>query len=139
MHEKQRRFQEAMLKAAQAFIDQAKTRPKEKEVKDLKAAIEQSYLTMKKDHREIVTAQFAMAGNEEFGFDKPTMSVYKTPVPEKFKRLFFKKLRDLGIKPNLPKTDKRVRNTRRKAPIMFMNAGSRKCTMHATVCPTMPC
>lgn len=139
VHEKQRRFQEAMLKEAQAFVNQAKTRPKEKEVKDLKSAIEQSYIKMKKEYREIVTAQFAMTGNEEFGFDKPTMSVYKTPFPEKFKRLFFKKLRDLGMKPNLPKTDKRVRSTRRKAPIMFMNAGSRKCTTHATVCPTMPC
>ena len=80
-----------------------------------------------------------MKGNEEFGLDKKTLTVYKTPFPENFKRLFFKKLREIGMKPSLPKTEKRVRNTRRKAPIMFMNGGSRKCTMHDTSCPTHPC
>lgn len=88
-----------------------------------------------------MSSQYKMKSDVEFTFDSKTFSVHKNPFPELFKRHFFKKLKlcDSSLRPYLPKTDKKVRNTRRKPPMMFMNGGSRRCVLHTVSCPTQPC
>lgn len=76
----------------------------------------------------------------EFTVDKKTLAVKRTEYPEKFRRYFFKKLREVTKRePKLAERQRGVRNIYRKKPLMFINAGSRKCTMHTVSCPLVPC
>lgn len=67
-----------------------------------------------------------MKNGAEFTLDKQSLQVKKTPYPDKFRRHFFKKLREVGLKPSLKIRRSGLRTNRRKKPIMFMNAGSNK-------------
>jgi hypothetical protein len=76
----------------------------------------------------------------EFKMDKKTFTVDKRAYPEKFSKHFFEKLRAIGKKPKFTEKTRGIRTLKRRKPLMFMNAGSRKCALHNTVmCPTQPC
>ena len=133
-----------MLKAAQAFVEMSKKSKKrqtdpnaEEEVQD--DALEKVYQAMRLKHRDVVLSQFDMRNGAEFSLDKQSLQVKKTPYPEKFRRHFFKKLREVGLKPKLQIGRSGLRTTRRKKPMMFMNAGSQRCALHDLGCPIKPC
>lgn len=80
-----------------------------------------------------------MRNGAEFTLDKQSLQVKKTPYPLKFRQHFFKKLREVGMKPKLQICRKAIKTTRRRKPMMFMNAGSQRCALHDLGCPVKPC
>ena len=94
---------------------------------------------MRLKHRDVVLSQFNMKNGAEFTLDKQSLQVKKTPFPDKFRRHFFKKLREIGLKPKLHVDRKGMRTTKRRKPMMFMNAGSQRCALHDLGCPVKPC
>jgi hypothetical protein len=94
------------------------------------------YTKMRVKHRDVIMSQYAMNNGAEFSMDKKTLAVKRTEYPEKFRQLFFKKLREVSKRePKLKERHRGVRNIYRKKPVMFINAGSRKCTLHPVSCP----
>lgn len=138
-----------MLKEARNFIEESKKkRPSDANAEDedvevMQKALCDIYNRMRATHRDVVLSQYSLRNGQcgqEFALDKKTMQVNRTGYPEKFAKLFISKLREAGKKPKLTQTTRGIRTVRRKRPMMFMNAGSVKCSMHNTVmCPTQPC
>jgi hypothetical protein len=66
--------------------------------------------------------------------------VKQQSFPERFKKLFFKKLLEESRKePRLAGTKYGVKNVRRKPARMFMTSGGKKCAIHPVSCPSYPC
>lgn len=137
------KFESEMQMEARAFIEQAKKKRTDEETDNVvvvKQTLSDLYVKMRRKYHDVILSSYNMDNGAEFSLDSKTLTVSQQPFPEKFKRLFFKKLREESKKePKLAGTKYGVRNVRRKVNRMFMTSGGHKCALHPVSCPVYPC